>query len=64
MFVKDRPTKIGWRPVFRGCWFSKGLCKRNKEGAGRDFLNRPILRRVLVLRGAGIEKFHCINHEQ
>lgn len=31
-------------PVFSGCRFSKGLYRKNKEGAGRDLLNRPLLR--------------------
>lgn len=49
------PSRLG--PFLSGCQFSKGLYRRNKEGAGGDLFNRTVLREFQGVSVLGI--FHA-----
>lgn len=54
LFKIGRSTKTSRCPILGGTGFLRVYREKNKEGAGRDSLNR------LILRGAGFKECRCL----
>lgn len=54
LFKIGRSTKTSRCPILGGTGFLRVYREKNKEGAGRDSLNR------LILRGAGFQECRCL----
>lgn len=54
LFKIGRSTKTSRCPILGGTGFLRVYREKNKEGAGRDSLNR------LILRGAGFQECGCL----